>query len=100
MRETLVAPNGKTLEVLVKGPVGTGTHSRAIQAGETPDEYFRAVVQRGVQESVHHDIRCAAFLKICQKVVAYHLLCWVHFGCVSIRSLMSCAGSSLIIEFW
>jgi hypothetical protein len=38
--ETFVAPNGKTVSVLVKGPIGSGTYSRAIKPGETPDAYF------------------------------------------------------------
>lgn len=54
VRETFVAPNGKTIEVLVKGPIGTGTYSRAIQPGETPDEYFPAVVKEAVQAGAHH----------------------------------------------
>jgi hypothetical protein len=49
-----VAPNGKTVEVLVKGPIGTGTYSRAIKSGETPDEYFPAVVAEAQKASAHH----------------------------------------------
>jgi hypothetical protein len=54
VRETFVAPNGKTIEVLVKGPVGSGTYSRAIRPGETPDQYFPAVVAEAVQAAAHH----------------------------------------------
>src|ERR1700722_15295305 len=42
--DTFQAPNGKTVKVLVKGPQGSGTYSRAIRKGETADEYFPAVV--------------------------------------------------------
>jgi hypothetical protein len=52
--ETFVAPNGKTVEVLVKGPVGSGTYSRAIKPGETPDEYFPAVVAEAANAGAHH----------------------------------------------
>lgn len=44
VRETFVAPNGKNVEVLVKGPIGSGTYSRAIKPEESPDDYFPAVV--------------------------------------------------------
>jgi hypothetical protein len=54
VRESFVAPNGKTVEVLVKGPIGSGTYSRAIKPGETPDEYFPAVVAEAVQAHAHH----------------------------------------------
>jgi hypothetical protein len=54
VRESFVAPNGKTVEVLVKGPIGSGTYSRAIKPGETPDEYFPAVVAEAVQAKAHH----------------------------------------------
>jgi hypothetical protein len=53
VRETFVAPNGKTVEVLVKGPIGSGTYSRAIKPGETPDEYFPAVVAEAVKAGAH-----------------------------------------------
>jgi hypothetical protein len=53
-RETFVAPNGKTVEVLVKGPQGSGTYSRAIAPGETPDTYFPAVVNEAIQANAHH----------------------------------------------
>jgi hypothetical protein len=49
VRGTFVAPNGKTVEVLVKGPIGSGTYSRAIKPGETADEYFPAVVAEAVR---------------------------------------------------
>ena len=54
IRESFQAPNGKTIEVLVKGPVGSGTYTRAIQPGETPDEYFPAVVEEAVKANAHH----------------------------------------------
>jgi hypothetical protein len=54
IREQFVAPNGKTVEVLVKGPAGSGTYSRAIHSGETPDEYFPAVVAEAVKAKAHH----------------------------------------------
>jgi hypothetical protein len=54
VRESFVAPNGKTIEVLVKGPIGSGTYSRAIKPGETSDEYFPAVVAEAVQANAHH----------------------------------------------
>jgi hypothetical protein len=53
-RESFEAPNGKTVEVLVKGPVGSGTYSRAIRAGETPDAYFPAVVAEAMKAGAHH----------------------------------------------
>jgi hypothetical protein len=54
VRETFVAPNGKTVEVLVRGPIGSGTYSRAIKPGETPDEYFPTVVAEAVKAGAHH----------------------------------------------
>jgi len=54
IRESFAAPNGKSVEVLVKGPVGPGTYTRAIRAGETPDEYFPAVVEEAVKAKAHH----------------------------------------------
>jgi len=54
VRESFVAPNGKTIEVLVKGPIGSGTYSRAIKPGETPDEYFPAVVKEAKKAGAHH----------------------------------------------
>jgi hypothetical protein len=53
-RETFQAPNGKTVEVLVKGPIGSGTYSRAIKPGETADEYFPAVIAEAVKAKAHH----------------------------------------------
>lgn len=53
-RESFQAPNGKTVEVLVKGPIGSGTYTRAIRPGETPDEYFPAVVEEAVNAKAHH----------------------------------------------
>jgi len=52
-RESFVAPNGKTVRVLVKGPQGTGTYSRLIQAGETADTYFPAIVAEAVAAHAH-----------------------------------------------
>jgi hypothetical protein len=54
VRETFTAPNEKTIEVLVRGPVGSGTYSRAIRSGETPDEYFPAVVAEAIKAKAHH----------------------------------------------
>lgn len=54
IRERFQAPNGKTVEVLVKGPIGSGTYTRAIRLGETPDEYFPAVVEEAVKAKAHH----------------------------------------------
>jgi hypothetical protein len=48
-RESFQAPNGKTVEVLVKGPTGSGVYARAIGLGETPDAYFPAVVSEATQ---------------------------------------------------
>jgi len=52
--ETFEAPNDKSVSVLVKGPIGSGTYSRAIRAGETPDAYFPAVVTEAVAAKAHH----------------------------------------------
>ena len=54
IRESFEAPNGKKVEVLVKGPIGSGTYTRAIRPGETPDVYFPAVVQEAVNAGAHH----------------------------------------------
>ena len=54
IRESFEAPNGKKVEVLVKGPMGSGTYTRAIRPGETPDVYFPAVVQEAVNAGAHH----------------------------------------------
>lgn len=54
VRESFVAPNGKTVEVLVKGPIGSGTYSRPIRPGETPDDYFPAVVAEAENAGAHH----------------------------------------------
>jgi hypothetical protein len=53
-RESFVAPNGKTVTILVKGPQGTGTYSRPIRAGETPDAYFPAILAEAVAAHAHH----------------------------------------------
>jgi hypothetical protein len=54
IREQFQAPNGKTVGVLVKGPIGSGTCARAIRSGETPDEYFPAVVEEALKADAHH----------------------------------------------
>jgi hypothetical protein len=54
VRETFTAPNGKMVEVLVKGPQGSGTYSRAMKPEETPDAYFPAVVAEAVAAGAHH----------------------------------------------
>lgn len=54
IRESFEAPNGKKVEVLVKGPMGSGTYTRAIRPGETPDVYFPAVVQEAVNAGAHY----------------------------------------------
>lgn len=53
-RESFVAPNGKTVEVLVKGPAGSGTYTRPIGPAETPDAYFPAVVSEALNLGDHH----------------------------------------------
>jgi hypothetical protein len=53
VKESFQAPNGKTIEVLLKGPVGSGTYSRPIGPGETPDHYFPAVVNEAVAAKAH-----------------------------------------------
>jgi hypothetical protein len=54
VRECFTAPNGKKVEVLVKGPKGSGTYSRVIRPGETVDAYFPAVVAEAVSAGAHH----------------------------------------------
>src|SRR5579863_7123401 len=51
--ETFVAPNGRTVKVLVKGPEGAGTYSRAINSGETADAYFPAIVSEAIAAGAH-----------------------------------------------
>ena len=51
--ETFVAPNGRTVKVLVKGPEGNGTYTRAINSGETADAYFPAVVSEAIAAGAH-----------------------------------------------
>jgi hypothetical protein len=51
--ETFVAPNGWTVKVLVKGPEGAGTYSRAINSGETADAYFPAIVSEAIAAGAH-----------------------------------------------
>ncbi len=51
--ETFVAPNGRTVKVLVKGPEGTGTYSRPIKTGETTDAYFPAIVSEAIAARAH-----------------------------------------------
>jgi hypothetical protein len=53
-RESFRAPNGQRVEALVKGPVGSGVYSRPIRNGETPDDYFPAVVDEAVKAGAHH----------------------------------------------
>jgi hypothetical protein len=53
-RESFQAPNGKTVEVLVKGPAGWGTYTRAIAPRETPHAYFPAVVSEAMKAGAHH----------------------------------------------
>jgi hypothetical protein len=53
-RRSFPAPNGKMIEVLVKGPTGSGSYSRAILPGETPDSYFPAVVSEAAKAGAHH----------------------------------------------
>jgi len=54
IQEHFVAANGKTVEVLIKGPVGSGTYSRKIAPAETPDVYFPAVVAEALKAGAHH----------------------------------------------
>jgi parallel beta-helix repeat protein len=51
--ETFVAPNGRTVKVLVKGPEGNGTYTRAINSGETADAYFPAIVSEAIAAGAH-----------------------------------------------
>ena len=51
--ETFVAPNGRTVEVLVKGPEGSGRYTRAIKHGETADAYFPAIVAEAIAAGAH-----------------------------------------------
>jgi hypothetical protein len=53
-REFFQAPNGKTVEAVVKGPIGEGTYTRPMRAGETPDTYFPAVVEEAIAANDHH----------------------------------------------
>ena len=53
-RETFRAPNGETVEALVKGPIGEGTYTRPMRADETPDTYFPAVLAEAVAAGDHH----------------------------------------------
>jgi hypothetical protein len=52
--QTFQAPNGKSVSVLVRGPIGSGTYLRPIRPGETPDAYFPAVVAEAVAAKAHH----------------------------------------------
>jgi hypothetical protein len=54
IQESFEAENGKTVEVLVKGPIGSETYTRAIKPDETPDEYFPAVVNEAIKAKAHH----------------------------------------------
>jgi hypothetical protein len=51
--ESFVAPNGKTVRILVKGPKGTGTYTRSMKPDETPDTYFPSIVSEAVQAGAH-----------------------------------------------
>jgi hypothetical protein len=51
--EAFVAPNGRTVSVLVKGPKGTGTYTRAMHPNETPDTYFPNIVSEAMQAGAH-----------------------------------------------
>ena len=51
--ESFVAPNGKTVRVLVKGPKGMGTYMRSMKPDETPDTYFPNIVSEAVQAGAH-----------------------------------------------
>lgn len=51
--ETFVAPNGRTVEVLVKGPEGSGTYTRPKKNGETADAYFPAILSEAVAAGAH-----------------------------------------------
>jgi hypothetical protein len=51
--ETFVSPNGRTVKVLVKGPEGSGTYTRPIETGETPDAYFPAIVSEAIAAGAH-----------------------------------------------
>lgn len=53
-KKSFVAPDGRTVTVLVQAPQGTGTYSRPIRCDETPDEYFPAVVSEAVKAHAHH----------------------------------------------
>lgn len=54
IQRTFPAPNGQTVHVLVKGPVGGGVFTmRPINSGELPDDYFPAAVAAAVQAGVH-----------------------------------------------
>jgi len=62
-QESFTAPNGRTVQVLVKGPAGivAGTPCpgflcfvmRPIKQGETPDAYFPEAVQEAISASAH-----------------------------------------------
>jgi hypothetical protein len=65
IQRNFLAPNGERVEVLIKGPVGSGTYSRPIRQGETPDAYFPAVVEEAVKAKAHH-------LVIPKDVYAFH----------------------------
>jgi hypothetical protein len=51
--ETFVAPNGRTVKVLVKGPEGDGSYTRPINSGETADAYFPAIVSEAIAAGAH-----------------------------------------------
>ena len=47
------APDGKTVEITLHGPRGSGIYSRPMKPGETPDTYFPAVVQEAQSAGAH-----------------------------------------------
>ena len=51
--ETFVAPNGRTVKVLVRGPEGGGTYTRAMNSEETADAYFPAIVSEAIAAGAH-----------------------------------------------
>jgi hypothetical protein len=53
-QESFIAPNGRTVKVLVKGPQeDSPTYSRPIRDGESVDDYFRNVLQEAVNNHAH-----------------------------------------------
>jgi hypothetical protein len=52
-KEEFIAPNGRSVKVLVQAPRGTGVYSRPIGNQETPDEYFPKVVSEAIERHAH-----------------------------------------------